>query len=98
MILNIIVFKNKKIGAFSNPQFLDIEPVKAAVQLSRSLKLNQGKKEFMDLDMYFLGTFDDETGVITQVEPVFLLDCSTCFTVVTPKNEVKEGGDDNVVD
>lgn len=94
MILNIIVFKNKRVEAFTNPQFLDIEPEKAAVQLARSLKLNQGKKEYLDLDMYFLGTFDDETGVITQVPPHLLLECSTCFTI--PAKE--EGGAEHALD
>ena len=37
MILNIIVFKNVKIGAFTTPNFIDLEPEKAAVQLQRAI-------------------------------------------------------------
>ena len=40
MILNVVCFKNVDIDAFTQPQFIDIEPAKAAVQLSRALQLD----------------------------------------------------------
>ena len=41
MKLYWVMFRNRKIGAFTTPQFIDIEPEKAAVQLSRSLQINE---------------------------------------------------------
>ena len=77
MILNVLVFKNEKIGAFTAPHFIDIEPQKAAVQLARSMKLDLEKATpYQNLTMWSLGTFDDEKGVFTlEDEPVLLLDC-----------------------
>lgn len=83
MILNVIIFKNKKIDAFTVPQFDDHEPEKSALQLARSLKLNEGKSEintFKNLEMYYFGTFDDNTGKLDLLsEPKLLLDCSKFF-------------------
>lgn len=83
MILNVLIFRNKKIECFTTPQFDDHEPEKAALQLARSLKLNEGKDEinqFKNLELYFFGTFDDSTGkLILLDEPKLLLDCSKFF-------------------
>lgn len=77
MILNVICFKNMKVDAFTNPQFLDIEPKKAAVQLIRSMKVNPEKAHpYQNLVMYFIGTFDDESGKFDLLdEPEMLVDC-----------------------
>ena len=92
MKLNIIIFKNKKIDAFTQPQFIDIEPEKAALELSRSLTLNEKKEiddNYKNLDMYVIGIFDDETGIISQEEPRKLLDCGV---VIAARNR-KDGTD-----
>lgn len=76
MILNIIAFKNEKIEAFTNPHYIDVEPEKAAVQLARSMKVEPDKATpYQNLTMWFLGTFDDETGSFDVGEPEMLLDC-----------------------
>lgn len=77
MILNIVCFKNMKVDAFTQPQFIDIEPDKAATQLARSMKLDPEKATpYQNLTMWFLGTFDDESGTFTlEDEAVLLLDC-----------------------
>lgn len=79
MLLNVIMFKNKKVNAFTTPQFIDIEPEKAAIQLSRSLQLNDKPEidaTYKNLAMFFMGTFDDSTGKFDlERRPKFLLDC-----------------------
>lgn len=94
MILNIVIFKNKKIDAFTQPQFTDIEPEKTAIQLSRSLQLNEKKEiddQYKNLNMYFIGQFNDETGEISlNEERRMLLDCSK---VIKARNK-KDGKED----
>lgn len=104
MILNIIMFKNVKINAFTNPNYTDVEPDKAAKGLERALIANFGSdpqlvKSYENLDMYYLGSFDDETGKISCVDPVFL--CSPREIIlkltaesVVPKN-IDESKEDN---
>lgn len=81
MELFIIIFKDKELGCFTQPQFTDVEPDKAAKQLHRSLlsSAREGKTEnylkYKTLDMYTLGTFDDETGKVDMKTPVLLLKC-----------------------
>lgn len=77
MILNIICFKNEKIKAFTQPQFIDVDPEKAALQLCRSIQLNADKASpYQNLTMWYLGSFDDETGIISQIDEMkFLCDC-----------------------
>lgn len=96
MILNIIMFKNKRINAFTNPNFTDIEPKKAAIQLARSLQLNEDpkiKETYQNLDMYVCGQFDDETGVITQTEPLKLLDCTEVLKDVRQEKDTSVSTD-----
>ena len=60
MILNVLIFRNTKIGCFTQPQFSDVEPEKAAVQLARSLKINEDDaiaRKYEPLELYEIGTF-----------------------------------------
>lgn len=71
------MFKNLKIGAFTNPNYTDVEPEKAAKGLERAIIANFESdaklvKSYENLDMYFIGTFDDETGKALFVEPKLL--------------------------
>lgn len=102
MILNIIMFKNLKIGAFTNPNFTDLEPEKAAKGLERALIANFDEdiklvKSYENLDMYFVGTFDDETGIISNCEPKFLFSPREVILALQAsklqKEEVKEATD-----
>lgn len=93
MILNVLIFRNKKIECYTTPQFDDHEPEKAALQLARSLKLNAGKAEieqFKNLELYDFGTFDDSTGELKLLdEPKLLLDCSKFFKAEEVVDEEK---------
>lgn len=71
MILNIMIHKNTKIKCFTQPVFTDIEPEKVAIQESRSILVcNEGEKilPYKNLKLYFVGTFNDETGEIITVD------------------------------
>lgn len=90
LVLNIIIFKNKKIDAFTTPQFIDIEPEKAALQLSRSIIMAKDDKQveqYKNLAMYAIGTFNDSTGEIHQEEIKLLLDCNQ----VLKQREINNG-------
>lgn len=96
MILNVIIFKNVKIDCFTQPQFTDVEPAKAALQLARSLKINEDKeidKKYQPLEMYDLGTFDDQTGECNLHDPELLLVCGSVI-----KARKKEEAKPEVVD
>lgn len=101
MILNILIFKNKKIDTFTQPQFTDVEPEKAAIQLSRSLLINEDEaidKRYQDLDMYYLGTFDDDSGeiVLDDASPRKLLDCTVVLKSKKSKKKVEVVSDAKV--
>lgn len=94
MKLNILIFKNKKIDTFTQPQFTDIEPEKAAIQLSRSLLINEDEaidKRYEHLNMFVLGIFDDNTGKIVLLEaPKLLLDCTQVIASKKKKGMVSK--------
>ena len=85
MILEICVFKNHELGCFTTPNFVDVEPEKAAIQLARTIKAGIAKKDpkaydYRFLELLHIGSFDDETGKIIELdEPVSLLDCRLMF-------------------
>lgn len=81
MKLHVLVFYNVLISTFTTPQFTDIEPENAAIQLSRSLVLSNEKepdkvRSYDSLILYHIADFDDQTGTITPLShPVQLLSC-----------------------
>lgn len=80
MKLNVIIFKNLKVNAFTTPQFITEEPEIAGEQLARSLALNYEKdydklKSYEELQMFDLGTFDDVSGEVNFHKPTLILDC-----------------------
>lgn len=94
MILNVMAFYNKKINCYTQPHFIDMEPEKAALQLSRTLTLTEDWKmidQYKNLTLYYLGQFDDETGEFIQEEKRALLDCS-----LVVKNKAKKEGKKDV--
>ena len=96
MILNIMMHKNMKINCFTQPMFIDVEPEKVAIQESRSLAIcNEGEKilPYKNLKLFFVGVFDDETGIITTVDEngdSLLREVLDCRKLV--KNRLKELG------
>lgn len=78
MKLNMIFFKNLKIKAFTNPNFTDTDPVKAAKGLERAIIANfesnyEVCKPYENVEMYYVGTFDDESGKFDLLnEPEYL--------------------------
>ena len=93
MILNVVCFKNVDIDAFTQPQFIDIEPSKAAIQLSRALQLDhEGKndKQYLPLQMWSIGQFDDSTGVFTQTQRQLLLTCQEVIIARKEKDNVRK--------
>lgn len=95
MLLNIIAFKNTAIKAFTNPQYLDLDADKAAVQLARSLTIGnkEVKTKYRELDMYFLGTFDDESGILTPIVPELILHCAD-YCVIDFSKEIEHEQED----
>lgn len=97
MKLNIIMFMNVVIGAFTTPNFTDVEPDKAAKGLERAIIANFKNdkarlvKSYENLEMYFIGTFDDETGKIEQLQsPVHLLSCKDLIAKLIAEEVAKQ--------
>lgn len=95
MILNMMIHKNKKIECFTQPIFTDVEPEKFSLQEARSLKIAKLEdiQAYKNLSLYFLGTFDDQSGDIVMEDggPRLIMDCSAIV-----KTRMKEEGVDNV--
>lgn len=85
MKLNILAMKDVRIGAFGQPHFTDKDIHVEAKELARGLAISEQevRNKYVGKHLYCLGQFDDETGVITACEPVFLLACDE----VESKNE-----------
>lgn len=75
MILNVYCYYNKLLQAFGNFQLDDHEPEKVVIALQRDLRAQylQGKVENLRyIDLYCLGTFDDEKGVFENKKELLL--------------------------
>lgn len=94
MKLNILIFKNTVLGCYTTPQFDDHDVEIVAVQLARSIKANltESKEDkvvhLKGLELYHLGTFDDETGLCDILEyPKLLLNCEEVFKTYGKKDK-----------
>lgn len=84
MKLNIMIMKDKRLGAFCPPQFTDKAVEVEKTNLGRALAIATKEKahQYKGKELYCLGTFDDETGKMDLLaEPEFVLDCESIENV-----------------
>ena len=79
----IYVYHNKFVGYYADPFVADVEKDKMPEMVRRMiwLDLENAKKNHMDeTELVYLGTFDDEKGVILLAEEKEVIcDCSSIF-------------------
>ena len=70
MILNIFCHKNTKIDCFTQPIYSDVDPDKFVTNELRSLKLADLSAivPYKNLELWFLGIFDDSNGDFILVD------------------------------
>lgn len=90
MILRILMYKNLQLKAYCNPQFDDHAPEDCATQLTRSLIIAEYEKikHLKHYQLWYIGDFDDTTGIITQKEPELLVDIDD---VLASRKEEEDG-------
>lgn len=77
MILDVLVYRNKKMKCFTNPIYTQDKLENLELNIIRSLIAGgpSAKEKLKNLAMYHLGTFDDETGKYDLLaEPELLFD------------------------
>lgn len=80
MTLYLYATKNKKSGNFGKPsgEIYEPEQAKAFYNISVKETPKEQAKLMCELELYYLGTLDTETGIITnKVE--FLMDLGACY-------------------
>ena len=76
MIVYLYATRNKKSGAYSKVTGEALEKERAIEAYSRSALEADEKSQILlsELELYYLGEYDDKTGSICPVKPEFLLD------------------------
>lgn len=96
---NIFAFKNRLVGSFMDPTF-DFMPKEDKVRYANNfciLKPEEALKQGLnELDLYFLGTYDDEHGVFDLVEPELLCQLDKPFEQLRKAQEVNHVLEDKV--
>lgn len=68
MIVKVYAYRDIQIGAFNKPFYDTNEPEVVKTQVARTVSLSSvediEKAHLRDLELYYLGTFDDESGLI----------------------------------
>lgn len=97
MIKYLYGYRDRKLGAYSVIFPDNYEPEKEKVVIERALKsatIDKNLEKFKDLQLYYLGSWDDVSGQITAVLPDFILDMGDIASVLldSAKDEVVEDG------
>lgn len=91
MKLSIYAYRDKQLGAYTQPLINNIDKKRAQVAFSRGvIGLSEQQKESMiHYDLYYLGDYDDESGSIKAVVPeyIFSLDSVLLDNSVIKKDE-----------
>lgn len=98
MKLAILMFRNKALGCYTAPIFDDHDPEVVAKQFARSILSDKSlAAKYKNLDLYYFGDFDDESGNIKITDKVKLLDCDDLFNAAKEKKlGVEDGGSEKV--
>jgi len=80
-MLNIYCIKDTKSG-FMNPFYLqnDEIAIRSFKKASNDTQPNAVNDFPEDKELWYLGTFDERTGLITGTDPKFLVKCIDCIT------------------
>lgn len=76
MIFNLFATRNKKSAMFGKID-MELFDEKQAIESYSVAVLEAGKEQRVlldELDLYLLGSYDTETGIVTPVNPKLLLD------------------------
>ena len=93
MILYLYAFKDKKLGAFSQIYTDNIAPEIEKVTIERGLSRTEDIKKlkvYSDIQVYYLGKWNDESGFIDAVAPEFLIDAGDLVYKLLSAIENKE--------
>lgn len=97
MILGVYCYYNKLLEAFGNYQLDDHAEEQVALYLQRDLKASflrgDNVSKFKELDLYKLGTFDDQTGEFVN-DKHLIVDLGNCLAQLEAakvSSEKKEG-------
>lgn len=82
MKLHVMCYKNILTECFTQPKVIDTDPEQAAVAIARDLTMAYYKPDtrktaldYENLVLYYIGDFDDQTGIIVPVTPQVILNC-----------------------
>lgn len=77
MILDVLAFRNKVMGCYTNPIFTQEKLENQEANMFRSLVYggDSAIAKYKNLALYHLGKFDDEKGKFELCEPELLFDC-----------------------
>lgn len=64
MLLNVYAYYDQKMKCFCTPMFSSDEKDVALENVARTVRGEQAKFNYKDFSMYYLGKYDDVTGVI----------------------------------
>ena len=98
MILYLYAFKDKKLGAFSQIYTDNIVPEIEKVTIERGLSRIEDIKKlkaYSDIQVYYLGQWNDESGAISAVAPEFLIDAGDLVYKLLSAIESKEDEKDD---
>lgn len=100
MIFSVFSYRDKKVGAHVQI-FLDkYEPENEVKAITRSIRQVGDIAKLVpmiDIELYYLGTFDDESGTLTSCAPQFLLSFDTIVNPTIQLLKSKKEDSDNVI-
>lgn len=79
MEMSVYSFKNKFLGVFSQPFYVEVGPENYSASMTRSILTSDDSKKTAKIagcQLYYLGKFDDEKGLFDLLgDPKVLIDC-----------------------
>ena len=89
MKLSIYAYRDKQLGAYTQPLINNIDKKRAEVAFSRGVigLSEQQKQSMIHFDLYYLGEYDDESGAIKAIIPEYIFSLDS---VISKSEEVVE--------
>lgn len=84
MKVSVYSYKDNALGCYSSPFYDDRPSENVRIGVARAIIGSEKRSSMAHKVLFKIGEFEDTTGIITPIDPEFILDCDEVLAQIAP--------------